>query len=500
MLADPRSCSAGKFFLEAIVLDEAELNLHPGKPDCGLTGDPGLHPSTADRKWLVLLTIGVGSILGAVDMSVANIVLPVVRREFVCSVATIEWAVTIYLLVVCGFLLSFGRLADLRGQKRLYMIGTVVFVLGSAACGAAWSATALIAARAFQGLGSSMIFACAPALLTLNFPSAQRGQALGLQAIMIYLGQMMGPALGGWLTDHFSWRAVFYINLPVGVMVLLLSTKFIPRDEPKPQVEPFDFAGGGLFLAAFIVLMLGLNQGYDRGWTSPSIQALLVGAVLLLAMFVFLEHRRAHPLLDLKLFREPQFAMSAASAVLNYISVYTITFLMPFYLIQGRGLTAGPRGSADHGAAGGDGHLGSDQRHSFRPVGHAPAFDGGNGDSGRRAADVVATATRHSSGIRGRGDGRVRTGHGNVHHAEQQRVDGRGAGAPARDRRRRAGHGALRGNDSGRGPGRGGLHYVSESAYADGAVRRDSRQLSGGVDFRIRGRTDLGGAQRRRRR
>jgi len=330
--------------LEAIFLDGAKFNLHPGKPDSGPAAAPGLHPSTAGHKWWVLLTIGVGSVLGAVDLSVANIVLPVVRRQFACSVATIEWAVTIYLLVVCGFLLSFGRLADLRGQKRLYMIGTVVFVLGSAACGAAWSAPALIAARAFQALGSSMIFACAPAILTGNFPSAQRGQALGLQAIMIYLGQMMGPALGGWLTDHFSWRAVFYINLPVGIMVLLLSTKFIPRDEPKRQVEPFDFAGGGLFLAGFIVLMLGLNQGYDWGWTSPSIQALLVGAVLLLAVFVFLEYRLAHPLLDLNLFREPQFAMSVASAVLNYISVYTITFLMPFYLIQGRGLLPGRAG------------------------------------------------------------------------------------------------------------------------------------------------------------
>ncbi|MGD0975673.1 MAG: MFS transporter [Candidatus Korobacteraceae bacterium] len=294
--------------------------------------------AAVDPKWWVLLAVGVGSLLGAIDLSVANIVLPVVRREFACSVATIEWAVTIYLLVVCGFLLSFGRLGDLRGQKRLYIAGFVVFMLGSAACGAAWSATALIAARAFQALGASMIFATVPAILTGNFPATQRGQALGLQAIMIYLGQMTGPALGGWLTDHFSWRAVFYINLPVGALAILLSTRFIPRDEPKKQTEPFDFAGAGLFLAGFSLLLLGLNQGYDRGWTSPSIQGLLAGGLLLLIGFVLLEHRSAHPLLDLNLFREPQFAMSVASAVLNYLSVYTITFLMPFYLIQGRGL------------------------------------------------------------------------------------------------------------------------------------------------------------------
>jgi EmrB/QacA subfamily drug resistance transporter len=294
--------------------------------------------AAVDRKWWVLLAVGVGSMLGGIDLSVANIVLPVVRREFGCSVATIEWAVSIYLLAVCGFLLSFGRLGDLRGQKRLYITGFVVFVVGSAACGAAWSARALIVARAFQGMGASMIFATVPAILTGNFPSRQRGQALGLQAIMVYLAQMTGPALGGWLTDHFSWRAVFYINLPIGALALVLSSRFIPRDEPKKQVESFDFAGAGLFLAGFSVLLVGLNQGYDRGWTSPSIQGLLLGGLLLLLVFVLLERYLPHPLLDLNLFREPQFAMSVASAVLNYLSVYTITFLMPFYLIQGRGL------------------------------------------------------------------------------------------------------------------------------------------------------------------
>ena len=223
--------------------------------------------AAVERKWWVLLAVGVGSMLGGIDLSVVNIALPIVRRDFACSVATIEWAVSIYLLAVCGSLLSFGRLGDLHGPKRLYIAGFVVFVLGSAACGAAWNATVLIVARGFQGLGASMLFAGAPAILTGNFPGSQRGQALGLQLIMVYLGQMTGPVLGGWMTDYFSWRAVFYIDLPIGVLALLLSAKFIPRDEPIKQSEPFDFAGAGVFLVAFTVLLLGLNQGYDRGWS-----------------------------------------------------------------------------------------------------------------------------------------------------------------------------------------------------------------------------------------
>lgn len=292
-----------------------------------------------DRKWWVLLAVGVGSLMGTIDSSVVNIILPVVRRELGSSVATIEWVVTIYLVVVCGLLLPFGRLGDLRGHKRLFIAGFVVFTLSSALCGLAWSVTPLIAARGLQAMGAAMLFASAPAILTHNFPASQRGQALGLQGLLIYMGMMIGPPLGGWLTDHFSWRAVFYINIPVGLAGLALSTYFIPHDEPRRANEKFDFAGAALFMAGFVVLLLGLNQGHKRGWTSPPIVVLLSGAVMLLVLFVLLEYRAVHPLLDLTLFRELRFSTSVASAVLNYISVYTITFLMPFYLIQGRALT-----------------------------------------------------------------------------------------------------------------------------------------------------------------
>ncbi|MGA2988902.1 MAG: MFS transporter [Candidatus Korobacteraceae bacterium] len=298
-----------------------------------------LHP-----KWWVLLAIGVGSLLGAVDASVVNLCLPVIRRELGSSVALIEWVVSIYLVVVCGLLLTFGRLGDLRGYKRLYLLGFVFFIMGSALCGLAWSVVVLIAFRGLQALGASILFACAPAILTGNFPASQRGQALGMQAFMIYFGQMAGPMLGGWLTDHFSWRAVFYINVPIGLAAVALSIYYIPRDQPNTQGEPFDLAGAALFMAGFVVLLLGLNQGYDRGWTSPSIVVLLAGAALLLFIFVLLERRRAHPLLDLKLFDDRVFSLSVASAVLNYISVYTVLFLLPFYLIQGRGLSPGQAG------------------------------------------------------------------------------------------------------------------------------------------------------------
>src|SRR5574337_1014168 len=268
----------------------------------------------------------------------------VVNRALGSDVATVEWVVTVYLLVVSGLLLTFGRLGDLRGHKQIYVSGFAIFVFGSALCGLAPTVTALIVFRALQALGAAMLFANSPAILTKNFPSAQRGQALGLQATMTYLGLTVGPSVGGWLAEQFGWRAVFYINVPVGLAALLLSQHFIPRDLPVEHGERFDLIGALTFLAGFIALLLGLNQGHAWGWVSPAILALLIAAGLLLGVFLIVERRAPAPMLDLSLFRNRLFSAATASAVLNYICVYSILFLMPFYLIQGRGLSPAQAG------------------------------------------------------------------------------------------------------------------------------------------------------------
>jgi EmrB/QacA subfamily drug resistance transporter len=260
------------------------------------------------------------------------------------DIATIQWVVTLYLLVVSGLLLSFGRLGDLRGHKAVYVTGFVVFVLGSALCGLAATADALIACRALQAVGAAMLFANSPAILTRNFPPAQRGQALGLRATLTYLGQMVGPFLGGWLAVQFSWRAVFYINVPVGLLALLLSLRFIPRDAAADHAERFDVAGALTFMVGLVALLLGLNQGHALGWTSPPILILLALAGLVLAAFVAVERRVPYPMLDLGLFRRRLFSAAAASAVLNFLCVYGILFLLPFYLIQGRDLSPAQAG------------------------------------------------------------------------------------------------------------------------------------------------------------
>lgn len=297
-----------------------------------------------DRKWWVLISVGVGTFMSALDGSVVNVVLPVVSRSFGSDVASVEWVVTTYLLVVSGLLLSFGRLGDLRGHKVVYLSGFAIFVFGSALCGMAPTVPALVGFRGLQALGAAMLFANSPAILTKNFPASQRGQALGLQATMTYLGLTTGPSLGGWLTSQFGWRAVFYINVPIGLLAFALGLAFIPRDSSSRTEEGFDLRGAVTFTAGLVLLLLALNQGHAWGWTSPQLVVTLLLAGLLLAVFVVIESRVPAPMLDLSLFRRRLFTASTISAVLNYICVSSIGFLMPFYLIQGRNLSPAQAG------------------------------------------------------------------------------------------------------------------------------------------------------------
>ena len=166
------------------------------------SNNPAVKFLNIETKWLVLLAIGVGTFMSALDGSIVNAILPVITDYFNTGVATIEWVVTVYLLVVSALLLSVGRLGDLRGNKKTYIIGFIIFVLGSVSAGFSPSEAYLIGSRGFQAIGAAMLFANAPAILTKIFPASQRGQALGLQGTMTYLGLTTGPFLGGWLADH----------------------------------------------------------------------------------------------------------------------------------------------------------------------------------------------------------------------------------------------------------------------------------------------------------
>lgn len=277
--------------------------------------------------------------MSALDGSVVSALLPVMARGLGASVAEIEWVTTVYLLVVSVLLLGVGRLGDLRGHKRVYLGGFALFVLGSALCGLAPSAAWLIAMRGFQGVGATMLFANAPAILTKSFPASERGRALGALGTFTYLGLTAGPSLGGWLAGALGWRAVFYINVPVGGAALALAARTVVDDRPERGSEPFDLLGAVVFGAGLLALLVALNQGHAWGWGAAQSRALFIAAFMLLGLFVVVERRSPSPMLDLSLFRSRVFTAATASALLNYIAVYSVIFALPFLLIQGLGLS-----------------------------------------------------------------------------------------------------------------------------------------------------------------
>src|ERR687883_768720 len=239
------------------------------------------------RRWWVLLAVGVGSFMSALDGSVVNTILPVLRTELRTTVAAVEWVPAAYLLVVSALLLGVGRAGDLYGHKRNYVGGFVIFVTGSALCGLSRSAPVLVGFRTLQAVGASMLFANSPAILTTSFPASQRGRALGAQGTMTYLGLTVGPSLGGWLAGRFGWPSVFYINVPVGAVAIALALRVINDDRPEAgDVERFDYVGAAVFTAGLVALLVALNQGHAWGGGSAPSVALLVGAALLLATFI----------------------------------------------------------------------------------------------------------------------------------------------------------------------------------------------------------------------
>lgn len=301
-------------------------------------------PAGRTHEWTLLAALSVSAAMGGLDASIVNTVLPVVTRAFGSDVATTEWVITVYLLVLSGLLLSVGRLGDLWGHRPLYLRGLLVFVLGSGLSGLAPSVELLVAARALQALGAAMVSATAPAILTAAIPAARRGRAFGINAMAVYLGLVVGPGLGGLLADHWGWRAVFYVTVPVGLLAFAVSARVVPAGPPPRRDERFDWWGAGTFTLGLMALLLGLNQGHAWGWSAPATVGCFALAACTLGLFLVLEQRLASPMLDLSLFGQRLFSAAIASAVLNYMAAYAVVFLTPFYLLQARGLSPSQTG------------------------------------------------------------------------------------------------------------------------------------------------------------
>jgi EmrB/QacA subfamily drug resistance transporter len=291
-----------------------------------------------ERKWLILTSVSLGSLMATLDGSIVNIALPAIQTDFRIDLTTVEWVVVAYLLVVGSLLLPFGRLGEVLTFKRVYLAGFAIFTLASVCCGAAPNAAGLVAFRAVQGIGAAMLMAMGPAIVAHTFHDRERGRALGLNGLSVAIGLSLGPALGGILTQVATWRAIFLINAPIGLLAILWAARVLPA-ETRGKDESFDIKGAALSGVALFALLLALSDGQEWGWTSPAIVGLFIAFIVLGGAFLVAERSSIQPMIDLALFRIRPFSAGLASVVVAFAGLFTATFLLPFLLEQGRGFS-----------------------------------------------------------------------------------------------------------------------------------------------------------------
>jgi DHA2 family methylenomycin A resistance protein-like MFS transporter len=277
---------------------------------------------SAPSKWLTLSAACLGLAMLMIDSFVVNVAFPAIGRDLHADLSTAEWTVSGYVLVLAIFPIIMGRLGDIFGRRKVYLIGLSVFVAASAACGAAPSIELLVAFRLLQGLGAAIMMPGTLSLITHAFPEEQRGLAIGIWSGVSGLGLIAGPILGGLLVQGDNWRLIFYVNLPLGLLALAMALRFVPesRDEHVPPVV--DWLGLALLTTSLFLIMLGVSRGSKDGWTGPIVLACFTVGLALLAVFVAAERRVRYPLIDLSLFRNTTFVMACLSAFLFSAAVF----------------------------------------------------------------------------------------------------------------------------------------------------------------------------------
>ncbi len=306
------------------------------------------HPFFSSRstwKWFILSTVLMGATMSALDVSIVNVAMPTLKSDFGVSMAKIEWVAMAYMLMLTIFLPFFGRLADMFGRSKLYNLGFVVFSIGSFFCGMAPSANFLIGARVFQAIGAGLLQANSVAIITYAFPASERGKAIGIQGAVQAISMSIGPFVGGILIATIGWRAIFYINIPIGLMGTVAALLILPPNQKVEDRGTIDYLGTVLFATGLALLVLAFNEGVKLGWGSPTIITYFISSTVLLSLFVFTELRVKHPLIDMRLFQNSAFVIGNLTGMLSYYVMFAVLFLMPFYLERVLGYSTALTGS-----------------------------------------------------------------------------------------------------------------------------------------------------------
>ncbi len=280
------------------------------------------------HKYKILFMFGLCGFLTPFVGNALNLALPFIAKDFDMNVVSLGWVATTFLLSTAVFLVPLGRLADIWGRRKLFIGGTIIFTLTSLLCSVAFSGPFLLVARAFQGLGSAMIFGTSIAILVSLFPPQERGRALGINTAGVYMGSSMGPAIGGLITQYLGWRYIFIAAALLGMLVICMSLAYIKEEWAHANGEKFDLKGSILYGLAVIAMLYGTTM-------LPAIAGYLtiITGVFLFIVFCILEDITAHPVFDINvLLKNRKFAMSNLATLLNFSAAFAVPFTMSLYL------------------------------------------------------------------------------------------------------------------------------------------------------------------------
>lgn len=296
------------------------------------------------KRWTILSIVVLSVFMSSLDGSIVNVALPTMAKSMGVTSGAIAWVVSVYLIAVSATMLLFGRLGDIWGKTNIFLFGIALFTIGSFLCGFTYTLSILLLARIIQAIGAAGMMANSQGIITHVFPAEERGRALGLTGTFVALGALAGPSLGGVIVSYTSWEYIFWINVPVGILVLLFGFKLLPRSGQKLD-EKLDLPGAFLIIATISLLFGTLGQIGSTSLGLPLLLILLAVTVVLFILFLKVENKTDMPLLELSLFRNKWFTVSIICSFISFIAIFCSNIVMPFYLQDILPFTPGQAGA-----------------------------------------------------------------------------------------------------------------------------------------------------------
>jgi len=296
------------------------------------------------NKWKILITVAVTTMMATMDASITNIAFPVLTRVFKTDVSVVMWVSVAFVLVSTSSMLIIGKIGDMVGRKRIFLVGIALFTLGLLACALAETIGQLIFFRALQAIGAAMTISCGAAIVTEAFPPHEVGKGLGSLGVSVSLGFIAGPVVGGPLLDFLDWRSIFYVRIPLGMVAFLMAIVSLERDQPRPGRLNLDLLGTLTWSAGIFLFVFGVSQVRDYGLTSLRVLPVAGGGVAFLVGFFLLERLAQNPIVDPSLFKDKVFSSAMGGLLLHFVAAPPYMLVIPFYLMLGLQMTASRAG------------------------------------------------------------------------------------------------------------------------------------------------------------